>query len=110
VATQSPVASSERGKLIVHPFARFPERNAPNALEALNNQATFDGNDRYMLTKLLTVILTRRLASSGFWSSEGYSKDDIVVCCVNPGLCRTDLLRRISSIGRTQVPHFHNLR
>ncbi|PVF96003.1 NAD(P)-binding protein [Serendipita vermifera] len=87
----------------VHPFARFPERNTSNILAALNDQANFSMVDRYNLTKLLNVILTRRLASSTFWSSGDYSKDDIVVCCVNPGLCRTDLLRRISNIGRVIV-------
>ncbi|PVF95998.1 NAD(P)-binding protein [Serendipita vermifera] len=85
----------------VHPFVDFPQRNAPDILTALNDESSFDSHDRYHLTKFLTVVLTRRLASSSFWTSEGHSKDDIVVCSVNPGLCRTELLRNMSGMART---------
>ncbi|PVF95997.1 NAD(P)-binding protein [Serendipita vermifera] len=87
----------------VHPFTQFPQRNAPDILTALNDQSTFDASDRYTLTKFLTVVLTRRLAQSSFWSSEGHSKDDIVICCVNPGFCKTELLRSVPGMARRIV-------
>jgi retinol dehydrogenase-12 len=84
----------------VHPFTRFPQRTAPSILAALNEQATYDAPDRYALTKFLTVVLTRSIAASSFWSADGHSKDDVVVCCANPGFCRSELLRNVSNVQR----------
>ncbi|PVF95996.1 NAD(P)-binding protein [Serendipita vermifera] len=89
------IASSD-----VHPFTRFPQRTAPNILAALNEQTTYDIPDRYALTKFLTVVLTRSLAASSFWSADGHSKDDVVICCANPGFCRSNLLRNVPNFTK----------
>lgn len=66
----------------------FDERKAPSILARLDAQDSFGprGTQRYCTSKLLNALWTRALA-------EKVSKDDVVINCVNPGLCSTALHR-----------------
>lgn len=100
------VVSSE-----VHTNAVFKERNAPEIFKALNNEKTYEYGDRYMVTKLLEILLARQLVtellpkllsdSTGDGAHEDAvagEKSKFVVCTVNPGWCRTTLLRDYPSL------------
>ncbi|PVF96434.1 NAD(P)-binding protein [Serendipita vermifera] len=83
-------------------FSQFPQRNSPTILAALNDKTQFT-SDQYSVTKLLGIMLTRRLASSSIWSSDGHSKDDVVICCVNPAFCRSNILKNAPAAARWVV-------
>lgn len=86
----------------VHAMANFPERNNPNIFASLNaDRSSAALRRRYAVSKLLEVLLTRELASrvSQFCSDNG-SQHDIIVNCVNPGFCKTNLGDKGPWIGR----------
>lgn len=72
----------------MHLAARFPERSASPILTALSEERRFTPSDRYFVSKLLDVFLTRELAKSDELKDIG-----IIVCFVNPEFCRSELLR-----------------
>jgi len=82
----------------VHVAAEFPERSAPHILNALNNKDTHLPADRYHVTKLLDILLTRELANS----SE-LQDGSVIVCSVNPGFCRSELMRNAPNGMRTAL-------
>ncbi|ROT43707.1 dehydrogenase/reductase SDR family member 13 [Sodiomyces alkalinus F11] len=65
----------------------FTERTAPNIFQALNENGSIV--DRYNTTKLLQVIATKHLAVASRASGRG----DVVINCLHPGVCRTELFR-----------------
>ncbi|TPR10427.1 hypothetical protein CAN33_0022100 [Aspergillus niger] len=82
----------------VHAFTKFPERNAPaekgvGVFEALDEPERYYKTmaERYRTSKLLDVLLTRELA-------DRIGDDDIVVNCLNPGLCRSQLAREMDNV------------
>ncbi|GKZ91934.1 hypothetical protein CBS76997_9975 [Aspergillus niger] len=82
----------------VHAFTKFPERNAPAekgvaVFEALDEPERYYKTmaERYRTSKLLDVLLTRELA-------DRIGDDDIVVNCLNPGLCRSQLAREMDNV------------
>ncbi|OJJ70452.1 hypothetical protein ASPBRDRAFT_44618 [Aspergillus brasiliensis CBS 101740] len=82
----------------VHAFPKFPERNAPaekgvSVFEALGDPDRYykTMGERYFASKLLDVLLTRELA-------DRIGDDDIVVNCLNPGLCRSELAREMDNV------------
>lgn len=68
-------------------MAKFPERNASDIFQALNNQTQYRQGDRYNTTKMLDLLLTRELAKSPAVDP------GVVVCSVNPSFCRSELMR-----------------
>jgi hypothetical protein len=74
----------------LHYRARFPESNYSKPLLALNDPTTFDAHDRYSTTKLLDVILARKIAQLPKVMASG-----VVINSVNPSLCKSDLGREI---------------
>ncbi|KAL0486635.1 retinol dehydrogenase [Acrasis kona] len=73
----------------VHHWSPFDERDAPNIFERLNDQTHFKPNDRYQISKLLDVLLTRALAEN----MKAPEDKSISVTSVNPGLCHSELGR-----------------
>ena len=67
-------------------FASFAERSADNIFDALNDEKNARMLDRYAVSKLLDVFLTRELANY---------VEDIEICSVHPGLCYSDLNREL---------------
>jgi NADP-dependent 3-hydroxy acid dehydrogenase YdfG len=72
--------------LPAHCIAPLHVRNEPNILASLNDQTRYVQNDRYTDTKAIGVMLTQQLAKLPLLK-------DVVVCSVNPGFCRSELLR-----------------
>ncbi|KIM23304.1 hypothetical protein M408DRAFT_27996 [Serendipita vermifera MAFF 305830] len=69
-----------------HFFAAFRVRNEKNILAALNDKAHYNQNERYPDSKAVGLLLSQQLAKSP-------ALKDVVVCSVNPGSCRSELMR-----------------
>lgn len=67
----------------VHAWAKFPEREEPNILAALD--ANEDLGERYQVSKLLEVLVIRQIAPR--------VKGGVVLNMLNPGLCHSELSR-----------------
>ena len=74
----------------VHAWAPFPEKNSPEIFPALNNKETANMQERYPVSKLLEVFITRELASLHTASE---NRPHIIINYVTPGLCHSDLTR-----------------
>lgn len=72
-----------------HFFASFPEGKSERIFEALNNKDAAKMDDRYSVSKLLEIFIVRELAEHLNSSSE----PAVVLNCMNPGLCHSDLTR-----------------
>ncbi|UNI19113.1 hypothetical protein JDV02_005329 [Purpureocillium takamizusanense] len=70
-------------------LAFFPERKADHVFNTLKLNKNF--MERYNTTKLLQLMLMRRLAAAVDASGKGHY---VIVNALNPGLCRTQLFRR----------------
>lgn len=88
----------------IHMMAKFPERYAPNILEALNDKTHWESSqaaggpvERYAVSKLLDVYITIELAKivSDWDKSDGsHSTPSVIVNSVTPGFTKSDLLTR----------------
>lgn len=67
----------------VHGWAKFPERDEPNILAALDRSE--DMGERYSTSKLLEVLVIRQIAPR--------VKGGVVLNMLNPGLCHSELSR-----------------
>ncbi|KAH8775489.1 short-chain dehydrogenase/reductase [Diaporthe sp. PMI_573] len=67
----------------VHGWAKFPERDEPNILAALD--ASSDLGERYQVSKLLEVLVIRQMAPR--------MRGGVVLNMLNPGLCHSELSR-----------------
>lgn len=68
----------------MHAWAAFTESKvAGSTLAALNAPEHCNTQDRYNVSKLLSLFLARKIASLP-------AARDVVVNCVNPGLCKSD--------------------
>lgn len=67
----------------VHGWCRFPERDEPNVLAALD--ASEDLDERYQVSKLLEVLVVRQIAPR--------IGGGVVLNMLNPGLCHSELSR-----------------
>jgi retinol dehydrogenase 12 len=69
-------------------------QNQPNLFAAMNDRSFYVQRERYADTKTLDVFLTEVLAKNPLLN-------DVVVCSVNPGFCRSELMREFPTIFRT---------
>jgi len=76
----------------VHIWTQFPERHASNIIHELNDKSKFRSFERYRVSKLINVYMTEAI-------SVLKQSDGIVVNCVTPGLCRSELLRERTGIS-----------
>lgn len=75
----------------VHAWAKFEERHAPadKIFETLSsNEDTGAIDDRYMVSKLLEVLVVRAIAEQ-----KSAPHIPVTINCVNPGLCHSELSR-----------------
>jgi NAD(P)-dependent dehydrogenase (short-subunit alcohol dehydrogenase family) len=80
--THLSVVSSE-----VHAWCKFPERDADNIFEALDDPAnTKSFGERYPVSKLLEVLVIRAIAPS-------LAGTGVILDYLNPGLCHSELSR-----------------
>ncbi len=88
----------------VHGMVSLSERHQPNIFSALNADKSPTGmRRRYGVTKLLGVLLTRELATR-------MGKPDVqgvIVNCVNPGFCVSDLSRHAPTWIRPLIGLLH---
>jgi len=73
-----------------HITATLPQKSQSHILNALNDKAQFAVMDRYPASKLLEVLLTRELAHNAI-----FQNGDVVLSSVNPGFCRSELMREL---------------
>jgi NAD(P)-dependent dehydrogenase (short-subunit alcohol dehydrogenase family) len=78
--------------------SKLAERNEDSIFDALNkNIPEYIGN-RYPTTKLLEIFMVRALAPR--MSSGLHAKEPVILNCINPGLCRTNLSRDVKGLQR----------
>jgi retinol dehydrogenase 12 len=73
-----------------HLWVSLPERQEPNIFDALDNKETANMSSRYGVSKLLEVLALRHLTRSLIKNRFKYP---VVINCVTPGLCRTELVK-----------------
>ncbi|PVH75662.1 NAD(P)-binding protein [Cadophora sp. DSE1049] len=82
----------------LHFIANFPERHSEDIFEALNDEKSEMGMERYAVSKLIEVFGVRELASIISKDSNSESPS-VIVNCMTPGACKSDFHRENSSIG-----------
>ncbi|KAI8610171.1 NAD(P)-binding protein [Chytriomyces sp. MP71] len=80
----------------VHHFTQLPARNQPEIFKALNVVDEEEVADRYNVSKLMQVFLAREMAGK-------MNVDEVIVNCVNPGLCATNILRNQNDSQKSVV-------
>lgn len=78
----------------VHFWTPMAERKQQNILATLNDKAHHNPKDRYQVSKLLDVYITQGIA--GYFTKQG--KPEVVVNCLNPGFCHSELMREQMNI------------
>ena len=79
---------------VVHAFAKDKYITQPQEgqiFKELNNKATADMGDRYLLSKLLLILGVRQLASE--LDREDRDSRSVIINYANPGWCKTELFR-----------------
>ncbi|KAG8798564.1 hypothetical protein FRC17_007388 [Serendipita sp. 399] len=84
----------------MHEVAPLQARNQENIFAALNSEKQYDQESRYPDTKLLAVLLTRQLATLPQLQRDA---SGIVICSLNPGFCRSEVLREFNPIVRAII-------
>lgn len=82
---------------VIHIFAKYEYLSKParaQIFETLNDEKKADMADRYHLSKLMDILLSREMARRMSRTPAGNKQQhQTIVNCVNPGWCRTDLFR-----------------
>jgi NAD(P)-dependent dehydrogenase (short-subunit alcohol dehydrogenase family) len=81
--THCTIVSSE-----VHGWTSFKERDEENIFEVLDDEKKADMGDRYQLSKLLEILVVRRIAPNVSKTYPG-----VILSTTNPGLCHSALGR-----------------
>lgn len=76
----------------VHNWTKFVENESPHPLAQLNKRDAFIPSDRYNVSKLLDVLITREIGEHLDRSAHPEDRS-ITINCVNPGLCHSELGR-----------------
>lgn len=76
----------------VHFWTPFVENHSQTPIAELNNKEVFKPDDRYQVSKLLDLLITREIGEQLDHSSHPEDKS-IKVNCPNPGLCHSELGR-----------------
>ncbi|KAI9714566.1 MAG: hypothetical protein M1812_006371 [Candelaria pacifica] len=85
-----------------HAYTNFPERKcAGNVFDVLSDEKTARMSDRYPLSKLLQILLSRALAEKTTTPTSKTTtnlKPRITINTLNPGLCYTSLTRNATGL------------
>ncbi|CAG8755289.1 6120_t:CDS:2, partial [Acaulospora colombiana] len=79
-----------------HLAANFSQKDAPVIYDSLNEPHNFDGYERYRTTKLMGLLLLPQLCSSS--SEKG--NDEVIICAVNPGFCKSEKVKKLPNWNR----------
>ena len=74
----------------VHHWTTLPQKASPDIFTALDDEKSADMLDRYNVSKLLQILLLRHITRTLIKDRYQYP---VVINCVTPGLCKTDLVR-----------------
>jgi retinol dehydrogenase-12 len=74
----------------VHHWTTLPQRQSPNIFDALDDETAADMADRYNVSKLLEILALRHLTRCLI---EDRFKYPVVINCVTPGLCKSELVK-----------------
>ncbi|PRP88984.1 short-chain dehydrogenase [Planoprotostelium fungivorum] len=76
----------------VHGWTKFPEHTHPDPIAALNDpKRTVTIGDRYNVSKLLNVYMTRYLGPI-------LKKEGVSIHCLTPGFCYSELIRNTKGV------------
>jgi NAD(P)-dependent dehydrogenase (short-subunit alcohol dehydrogenase family) len=82
----------------IHAIAPFPERTAPNILQALNDREQWEKGqarkpaERYAVTKLLDHFIAIEPANMVTSSNQDGATPSVIVNSLTPGFCKSDLM------------------
>ncbi|KAL4791387.1 NAD(P)-binding protein [Aspergillus venezuelensis] len=100
----SPSSSADRPHLTIiasdaHRQVKFPERDSDNILQRLNEESQWAKSqrnagmlERYAVSKLFAIFITIELAR--IVPRDEKEKPMVLVNCLTPGFCKSDLLKR----------------
>lgn len=79
------------GSSDIHQFTTLPERAHPSIFEALRDQSRSTMGQRYLVAKLIQVMVLRELFRPDTTADTAKATYPVIVNAVNPGVCHTDL-------------------
>jgi retinol dehydrogenase-12 len=74
----------------VHHWTQFPQKKGASIFAELDDEEKADMADRYNVSKLMQILLVRHLTKVLIRDEK---KEAVVVNCVTPGLCKSDLVK-----------------
>ncbi|KNG52499.1 nad(P)-binding protein [Stemphylium lycopersici] len=74
----------------VHHWTQLPQKKEPSIFAALDDEKIADMADRYNVSKLLEILALRYMTRV---LMKDRSKYPVVINCVTPGLCKSDLVK-----------------
>jgi retinol dehydrogenase-12 len=74
----------------VHHWTQFPQKKGASIFAELDDEEKADMADRYNVSKLMQILLVRHLTKVLIGDEK---KGDVVINCVTPGLCKSDLVK-----------------
>eukprot|EP01113_Clastostelium_recurvatum_P045503 TRINITY_DN7824_c1_g1_i3.p1 TRINITY_DN7824_c1_g1~~TRINITY_DN7824_c1_g1_i3.p1 ORF type:complete len:337 (-),score=34.71 TRINITY_DN7824_c1_g1_i3:76-1086(-) len=77
----------------VHAWTSYDQRSARDPISALNDPSRSSIKDRYPVSKLLNVFMTRQFATR-----MKAKFPDVSIHCLNPGFCKTALSREFTGL------------
>jgi retinol dehydrogenase-12 len=78
-----------------HEWVTLPERTRSNVFAALDDETTSNMMERYGVSKLFQILVVRHLTRTVMADR---TKFPVVINCVTPGLCRTELVKDMGMI------------
>ncbi|GIJ92659.1 hypothetical protein Asppvi_001937 [Aspergillus pseudoviridinutans] len=81
---------------VVHENAKFRERHESSIFEAFKKNEKSYLADRYYTSKLLEVLLVRSISAA--MEKGPHAAEPVILNCVNPGLCHSELDRDIKGL------------
>ncbi|EMD87905.1 hypothetical protein COCC4DRAFT_33076 [Bipolaris maydis ATCC 48331] len=74
----------------VHHWTQLPQKKEPSIFAALDDESKADMADRYNVSKLLEILALRYMTRVLI---KDRAKYPVVINCVTPGLCKSDLVK-----------------
>jgi retinol dehydrogenase-12 len=74
----------------VHHWTQLPQKKEPSIFAALDDESKADMQDRYNVSKLLEILALRYMTRVLI---KDRSKYPVVINCVTPGLCKSELVK-----------------
>jgi retinol dehydrogenase-12 len=79
-----------------HEWVTLPEKTSTSIFTALDDETTSNMMERYGVSKLFQILVVRHLTRT---IMEDRTKFPVIINCVTPGLCRTELVKDMGMIA-----------